>query len=174
MDEEEVLEGEEEEQKGGGKKKLIIMLVLFIVVLVGAAVALRFFAPGLIPGWGEKQTDTDPTENPDDPKVEPPEELGVLYPITPFIVNLVDPSGKRYLKLTLSLELENAELKVEVDNRLPQIQDGILVLLSTKSFTDISTLEGKRRLRMEIINRCNAILKTGKIKNVFFSEFVIQ
>jgi flagellar FliL protein len=170
MDEEEVLEGEE--KKGGGKKYIII-LVLLVVVLAGTAVALRFLAPGTIPGWGEKKNAGDADATSDTPQTAP-EELGLLYPLPSFVVNLVDPSGKRYLKLTLSLELENEKLKEEVDNRLPRLQDGILVLLSTKSFADISTLEGKRRLRMEIINRINAILKTGKVKSVFFSEFVIQ
>ena len=150
--------------------KLIIIAVVVIVLLGGGAVALRILAPGLIPGWGEK-----PEEKPADTTAQTADPgLGELYPMKSFIVNLVDPSGKRYLKVTLSLELSTPELKAELDSRLPQIQDAILVLLSSKTFSDISTPAGKAQLRTEIINRCNAYLKMGQIKNVYFSEFVVQ
>ena len=163
-------------EAGGGKKggamKLIIIAVLLIVLLGGGAVALRILAPGLIPGWGEKPQDQ-PADAAPGPKEADP-GLGELYAMKSFIVNLVDPTGKRYLKITMSLELSVPELKAEVDARLPQIQDAILVLLSSKTFGDISTPAGKSQLRTEIINRCNAYLKTGQIKNVYFSEFVVQ
>ena len=100
--------------------------------------------------------------------------LGMLYPMKPFIVNLIDPSGRRYLKATLSLELSGPLVKNEIDQRLPQIQDAILVLLSSKTFDDINTIQGKDRLRSEIMNRCNVFITTGQIKNVYFSEFVVQ
>lgn len=159
-------------RKKGGAKKLIIIAVAVMVLLGGAAVALRILAPGLIPGWGEKAGDQPADATAAATAVEP--GLGELYAMKSFVVNLVDPSGKRYLKITMSLELSAPELKVEVDARLPQFQDAILVLLSSKTFSDISTPAGKAQLRTEIINRCNAYLKTGQIKNVYFSEFVVQ
>jgi flagellar FliL protein len=92
----------------------------------------------------------------------------------PFIVNLVDPSGKRYLKATLSLELDRAEVKSEIETKTVKIRDAVLVLLSSKSFGDISTPEGKRRLREEIVTRINTFLTTGRVTGVYFTEFVVQ
>ena len=91
-----------------------------------------------------------------------------------FIVNLMEADGKRYLKSRLDLELNNKEVKLEVDKRLPQIRDNILTLLSGKSFDDIHTLEGKFLLRTEVISMLNQHLKTGKITNVYFTEFIVQ
>ena len=159
-----------ENNKQGGSKTLIIVAVILVLVLAGAAVGLRFFAPGLIPGWGTKPGEQGAGESGSDQG----SGLGMLYPMKPFIVNLIDPSGRRYLKATLSLELSGPLVKNEIDQRLPQIQDAILVLLSSKTFDDINTIQGKDRLRSEIMNRCNVFITTGQIKNVYFSEFVVQ
>ena len=150
-------------RSGGGK--LIVIILVVVILLVAGGIGVWLFAPGLLPGGGEK---TEAQE--DGTQVQP----SVLYPMKSFVTNLVDPSGKRYIKVTLSLELDNEQLKSEIDARLPQIQDAILTLLSSKSYEDIGTIEGKRRLRSEIISRCNTFLKAGKVTNVFFSEFVVQ
>lgn len=157
------------EKKGGGKK-IIIIILLVVLVLGGAAAALRFLAPGLIPGWGEKQAAGPKTSG----GGEGGAGMGELYPMQTFIVNLADPSGKRYLKLTLSLELDNPEMKTEVKTMTPRIRDSILLLLSSMTFEDISSIEGKMRLRDQIVSRCNTYLQMGTVKNVYFSEFVVQ
>jgi flagellar FliL protein len=62
----------------------------------------------------------------------------------------------------------------EINKRLPQVRDSILTLLSSKSNDDINTLEGKYQLRAEILTSVNQYLKTGKIKNIYFTDFIIQ
>ncbi len=92
----------------------------------------------------------------------------------PFIVNLNDGAGRRFLKLTMSIEADTPEIAAEVNQKTPQFRDIILLLLSSLSFDDIATLDGKMRLRNQMLNRINTQLTTGKIKNVYFSEFVVQ
>lgn len=160
-----------ESPKGGRLLKLILIVMIVLILLAGAAVALRFFAPGLIPGWGEKPVEVESEKKSDSKGIQP---IGTLFPMKSFIVNLADQTGRRYLKLTLSLELDAPELKAEVEMRTPQIRDAILVLLSSKAFEDINTIEGKMSLRNQIINRCNTYLSKGAVRNVYFSEFVVQ
>jgi flagellar FliL protein len=100
--------------------------------------------------------------------------LGPIYPLTTFIVNLADKGGSRYLRITMDLELGNAELESELNKRLPQIRDGILMILPSKRFEDISTVEGKIALRDEIMEKLNGLLAQGKITNIYFKEFVVQ
>lgn len=175
MAEEEVAEGQEGQAAGGGRGgllKLIIIVVIVLVVLGGTAFALRTFAPGVVPFLGgEAEEEGSAAE---EAAAAGGKELGVLHSLRPFIVNLVDPSGKRYLKVTLDLELTGPEVKGEVETRRPQVRDTILILLSSKSFEDINTPEGKLRLRNEIISRVNLYLTAGKVKNVYFTEFVVQ
>ncbi|MEW5724260.1 MAG: flagellar basal body-associated FliL family protein [Thermodesulfobacteriota bacterium] len=165
----------EETQEGGGKlKKLILAVVVVVVVLGGAAAALYFLAPGLVPGLGQKQESEAPGEAPAAVAPGEPEPMGIIYGLKPFIVNLRDPMGKRYLKVELSLELPSEEVKMELESRLPPIRNDILLLLSNLTYEDIADMEGKRRLRRQIKDRCDAYLKAGKVTAVFFSEFVVQ
>jgi len=101
-------------------------------------------------------------------------DIGPIYSLDTFIVNLMEADGKRYLKSRLDLELNNDGVVLEVEKRLPQIRDSILTMLSSKSFDDIHTLEGKFLLRTEIISMLNQHLKTGQVTNIYFTEFIIQ
>lgn len=96
-----------------------------------------------------------------------------LVDLKPFVVNLSEPSGKRYLKVTMSLDVESPALASEVEARLPAIRDMILLLLSSQSLEDIRNQEGKTRLRGQIMNRINGMLSGGRIRNIYFSEFVV-
>ena len=100
--------------------------------------------------------------------------LGPIYPLETFIVNLADPGGSRYLRVTMDLELTSSQLEDELKMRLPQVKDSILMILPTKQFADISSVDGKVALRDEIIAALNANLTNGKISNIYFKEFVVQ
>ena len=104
----------------------------------------------------------------------PEQPLGPIYSLETFIVNLADKGGNRYLRVTMDFELGNAELQGEVDKRLPQIRDSILMILPSKRFDDISSVEGKTALRDEILEKVNSLLTLGKITNIYFKEFVVQ
>ena len=74
----------------------------------------------------------------------------------------------------MNLELENEDLIDEMEKRLPQIRDVILVILPTRTYQDIRSAEGKTALRTEILAKLNGLLKREAITNVYFTEFVIQ
>lgn len=153
------------EKKGGSGKMILILVITLVVVLLGTAIALRFLTPGLIPGWGEKKAASSTSNGVD---------LGAIIELKPFIVNLADPGGNRYLRVVISLELENADVEKEIDARRPQIRDTILTILSSQTRDDISYTEGHQRLKSIIAASINQFLTTGAVKSVFFSEFVIQ
>ena len=100
--------------------------------------------------------------------------LGPIFALDTFIVNLADKGGNRYLRVTMDLELGNPELESEIEKRLPQVRDGILMILPTKRFEDISTVQGKTALRDEVLETLNGFLAQGKIINIYFKEFVVQ
>jgi len=97
-----------------------------------------------------------------------------MFEVGTFIVNLADKDADRFLKVTVILEIENEQVKMEVEKRLPQIKDAITTLLFTKNSRELKTAEGIELLKEEIIKRVNAILPLGGVKNVYFTDFVIQ
>ncbi len=100
--------------------------------------------------------------------------IGKIVPLDSFVVNISDRERDRYLKLKTELELSMPELSDELDQRMPQIRDLIISLLGSKSFEEVRTIEGKNFLREEILLRINSLLISGKVKRVFFTEFVVQ
>ncbi len=102
------------------------------------------------------------------------EGVGPMVDITDFIINILDKNETRYLKAAITLELENEETVAEVNERMPQIRDSILLLIGNKTFAELNDLQGKLQLRAEIIVRLNKLLKKGKVKGIYFTEFVVQ
>ncbi|MBW1729663.1 MAG: flagellar basal body-associated FliL family protein [Deltaproteobacteria bacterium] len=169
---EEAKKGEEVQEEQAAKKglpmKLIILVLLVFIMAGGGFFAWKSGMLNKFLGGGEKEAAAKKTEESAKP------DIGPIYPMEVFIVNLMDPMGKRYLKAKIELELSEEEMRPEVDKRLPQLRDAILTLLSSKSFKDINDLSGKYQLRAEIMATLNRYLKTGKIKNVYFTEFIVQ
>lgn len=107
-------------------------------------------------------------------EAEEEEEGGGIYDLEPFIVNLADATKIRYLKINIKLELIRSGYSEDLNNRLPQIRDALLLLLSSKEFANIRTIEGKMELRDEILQRVNGVYKNNKVKMAYFTEFVTQ
>ncbi|MBI2877665.1 MAG: flagellar basal body-associated FliL family protein [Candidatus Tectomicrobia bacterium] len=178
MDEEEEMEELEEEpspsKKASGKKAkggFPLKPLLLAIVVGGAVVGGGFFAWSKFSGSSSKGHEKG-LEAAGASGEEA--EMGIIEPLETFIVNLADNGGKRYLKVGINLELSSPELGEEVKKKTPFIRDTILILLSSKSYTDIGDTKGKTLLREEIVARINPVLKEGRIKKVYFSEFVVQ
>jgi len=101
-------------------------------------------------------------------------EVGLMFPLDTFTVNLLSESGRRYLKCEINLEIEGEELSPELETKKPIFRDIIIRILSSKSLEEISTIKGKEKLKEQIVNDLNMRLKDGKVKNVYFTDFVVQ
>lgn len=104
----------------------------------------------------------------------PPPIIGSLWPMEPFIVNLRDNNGERYLKVVLQLEVSQPAVVSELDLLKPKLRDSTLDLLGAKSYQELQDLSGKQKLRDDIMIRLNSFLTSGKIVRIYFTEFVIQ
>ncbi len=65
-------------------------------------------------------------------------------------------------------------VETELTARLPQLRDLVLLHLSSKSLEEIQGTTGKIALRNELIMRINQALKKTKVRNLYFTEFVVQ
>lgn len=117
---------------------------------------------------GEQEADAEAEEQ------EQQVTMGPMYKMDTMIVNLADRGGKRYLRVTMQFELSTPEVVEEIEMRLPQIRDSILMILPSKQYADISTTEGKVALREELMAQVNGYLKKGAINTIYFTEFVVQ
>lgn len=161
--------------------KVLIIIVAIFVLMIGMMGAGFFIIwkqmNNAVAQVQQQNSEEDETEE------APAEEevtMGPIYKLDTLIVNLADQGGKRYLRITMELELKPAEnIEVnevieELEKRLPQIRDTILMILPTKQYADIATTSGKLALRDEIMTKLNGYLKKGQISTIYFTEFVVQ
>lgn len=99
-----------------------------------------------------------------------------IIDLKPFVVNLSGPPGSapQYLKVRIALKLDRAVTAKEIDYRMAEIQSAILILLGAQTVGDLQSTGGKLALKDEIRHRINARLDSGKVTDVYFTEFVIQ
>jgi flagellar FliL protein len=106
----------------------------------------------------------------------PPPEPGIVG-FDPFVVNLSDPGGTRFLRLTLRLVIADAEQAKHMEEdelgRM-RIRSAILELLTQQTADHLVTPEGKAELKTAIAERAAHALHEVKVSDVLFSEFVVQ
>ena len=145
----------------GGKKKLIVIAAAVVVLGGGGAGAAYYF----------KST---PAE---DAHAEPPASERGLISFEPFIVNLADPGGTRFLKASVQLIVKDAEIAKEVEETpvmLMQARSTILDVLSQQTAEHLVSPEGKAEVRTAIKERVAANVHELEVLDVLFSDFVVQ
>ncbi|NPA74104.1 MAG: flagellar basal body-associated protein FliL [Epsilonproteobacteria bacterium] len=176
---EEKKEEEVAPKKSSSKLVLIIIVVLLLLILIGGGVAAYF----LLGDSGDEQAGDAPNQTQAQSKQMKKKsiarnsdlmQIGPIYPLDQFIVNLLSENGSRFLKIKMDLELSAPELTAELDKKKPLIRDIVIRTLTSKTFQEVSTGKGKEKLKDELVDRINSVLADGNIKNIFFTEFVVQ
>ncbi len=156
----------------GPKPYLLISLVvinMLVVAFVGFMVWKSRQAQEAKPGIEQVIDGEHKTQNEEHGKTE---DVGKVIPLETFIVNLAGSKGRKVLKINMELEVKGQEVIQEIDNRKAQIRDFIIIILSSKTYDEVTTKEGKDALRNEIKDNVNSFLSKGKIVNVYFTEFI--
>jgi flagellar FliL protein len=159
------------EAPSGSKKKLFIIIGLVVAVLIAGGGTTAFL---LLKKEPEKKEAKDPAKQVPVPDLNQQADIGPQVNIEEFIVNIISGDTSHYVKASLTVELTNAEVKGEVEKRMPQVRDAILLLIGNKTFEELQDLQGKKQLKAEITSKINSFLKSGKVKAVYFTNFVVQ
>ena len=159
---EEKLEGEQEEEpkKKKKNKNLILIIIIAVAVIAGGGGAFFFFTKSK----GAKTEKTEGTKL----------DEGIMFALDPFVVNLSDQTGNRFLKISVQLELAGPIIMEKAKGKTPQIRDAIITLLTNKTSEALIAPEGKLQLKDEINIRGNQILGENSVKNVYLTDFVMQ
>lgn len=162
---------DEQAEKEGGKKKLIIIIAATVILLLGIVAAAYFlFLKKPPPEEEAKNEQVEMTQSP----AEDQTDIGPMVDIKEFIVNIISEEGAHYVKASLTLELNNEVVLEEANKRMPQIRDAVLLLIGNKTFEELQDLQGKKQIKAELKSKINSFLKTGRIKNVYLTDFVVQ
>ncbi|MCB0317511.1 MAG: flagellar basal body-associated FliL family protein [Bdellovibrionales bacterium] len=168
--------------EGSAKKSkttllLIIGGVLVLVLAIGAPVLYLSLKPK------PKETHLDPAAAANEHKFvvegfeeeeefgEDEEVLGAIYPLETFVVNI---SGDRYIRLQIQLEFNTRDIPRRFYATLVPVRDSLITLLTTRTVEDLTGEQAKENLKDDIKDVVNETMKKVVIKNVYFTQFVIQ
>ena len=147
-----------------GKKKMLVMIIAGVLVLGlggGAAYFLTRPAP-------------DAKAAPKHEEAGPPQYV----PVDQFTVNLVPETGEQYLQIQFTLQVASAEQVELFKVNSAKVRSRVLLLLSGKKASEISSVEGKAQLAKELIAALNQpFVEKGapnEVKEVLFTQFIIQ
>lgn len=156
-------------------KILLIIIGVLVLIILGVSGLFIFSKTGSKPD--KEQANIEESKHAKDSKSVQAEkgEAAALETLAlePFVVNLQDNTGTRYLKVNVNLELESIPIEA-AKAKIVQIRDSIIILLSSKSYSDVGSIQGKYQLRDELAARINQVLGKGRVKAVYFTDFVIQ
>lgn len=154
-------------------KKMIIFAVAGLLVLGGGGAGAWMF---LKSSGEEAQEDEAPVKK--KKKKIDPSKAPVFLGMEQFTVNLQPEVGEQYLQLAFTLQVADQPQVDLIKLYQPLVRSRVLMLLSSKKASELSTPDGKKKLADEIIAAVNQPFLSGgepqDVTGVFFTAFVIQ
>jgi flagellar FliL protein len=159
----------------GGKSKLMIIVAALVLVLGLGGGAAWFFLHGSADAEAHEDAPKKEHGSKKKKKSEAPPEY---VAIEPFTVNLQPENGDQYLQVAFTLQVEGPENVEAIKSNMAKVRSRVLLLLSGKKASEISTVEGKQQLAGEIL----AVVKEPfeshgdeqEVADVLFTSFIIQ
>lgn len=177
-------------EASASKKPLLV--VGLAALLAGAGIGM-FVLPGLLPGGaaapaGEHAADTAGEKHAagaeaaaggaehagEDGKAPEGAFADRIVQFEPFVVNVSGESYPRYLKLQVVFEMSDAAAKAKLEERVAQVRDLTISMLSSKRLADITDFEGKALLKDDLRTQVEELLGRDTVVSVMFTEFVVQ
>jgi flagellar FliL protein len=96
--------------------------------------------------------------------------------LEPFVVNLTDPEENHFLRVGIDLGLEKPLAAKGKDGGAPiaRIRDCILCVLSTWRSDALLAMDGKQKLKDEILRALQDRVPELGATEVYFTEFLVQ
>nr|WP_295970461.1 flagellar basal body-associated protein FliL [uncultured Bacillus sp.] len=140
------------------KNKLVmIMMMLLVAIALAGTVALVIVL---------KYTNQEPGNEPTIKQV-----LDVSVDIPEITTNLANDG---YVRITFKIQTDSKKAKKELENRMFQVNNIIILELSDKTTETIKGKEGQRKFEEELKEKINEIMQEGKVEKVYITQFILQ
>ncbi len=159
-------EGEEAPKKKGllSKKMLMIAVPALLLVVGGGGAGAYFFL--------FKKSDAQTAKAEEVPLTPPKVAFSDMQDI---LVNIQSSDGApAYLKLGISLELEDDAQAAALKPLMPRITDQFQAYLRELRLDDLKGSAGVLRLKEELLRRVNVAAAPYKVRDVLLKEMIVQ
>ena len=160
-----------------GKALVLILIAVLVVVLIAAGVVVWLLL--------QKKSELAGGQAPAEPAavVQPaaPATPPTFVSLDPFVVNLQQEGGERYLQLILAARVADPKAADALKGFMPEVRHRINLRLSGKMPSEINTPQGQEALAAEIAADINNVLGSAQtsgpnalVQAVLFNSFIIQ
>jgi len=172
-----------EEESDAPKKPSMLPLILAavgaLVVGAGGGFGVALMMPAsetaeAAEGEGKEEKPEEPLELTkadgtvvlvEDPKAPHIHDLGK------FTLNLRGGGGGRTLRMQVQIQ-SRAQYQVDLEEKTPALRDAILTLSSDFTYGDVEGLDGKQRLKDDLLAAVLKIVEPQSVERILFTEFV--
>ena len=157
-------ESKKKKKSSGGLLQMIILVLLLVLLALGGFIAWKLVTlkvPLL-------------SSHPQAASTDAPPKPGIFVAMDNITVNLADTDQSRFLRVKLKLEAQGKDAEKRIKENSAQIKDLVITILSSKTFNDVRTPQGKFALKEELAYRINQLIGGHPVNDVYFTDFVAQ
>lgn len=103
-----------------------------------------------------------------------PPDFGGYYEIGDLVVNPAGTEGQRYLLVSIGLEVRSKKDMEAIQQREVVIRDALLNMLARRTIGDLASIDNRNDLKQEMGIMVNQILGRRAVRNLFFTQYVMQ
>jgi len=162
-----------EKKKGLNLKVIFIGLPLFIIQLVLVYFITANFLVKTVPGQ-PGHGDAQHVEEAEEEDSEEEEGELKIFTIKDLIINPAGTNGQRLLLLSVGFSVHGEEKFKKLEESEVILTDVVLSTLSVKTLSELSKLDSKDSLKVELHNKINEVMPKSNVKNVYFSKYVLN
>jgi flagellar basal body-associated protein FliL len=100
--------------------------------------------------------------------------LGVMYEIKDITINPAESRGQRYLVMSVGLQVRSDKDVQDIVRREIVVRDAIIAILSKKTVDQLADINLRNDLKQELGVAINQILDKPTVRNLFFTQYVMQ
>ena len=101
-------------------------------------------------------------------------EVKKIIELQPFVVNLADTEGSRYLRMSVSIGVGETKEEKPDPILMTRVRNALLAVLTTKTSDEILTQHGKSILRKELLKAARAAIEEPHIEAIYITDFIVQ
>ncbi|MDQ6620911.1 MAG: flagellar basal body-associated protein FliL [Pseudomonadota bacterium] len=149
-------------KKKGSKLPMLIGIAVLILMAAGGAAWHFLHAPA----------------NAASPAEAKPAGKPLFVTLEPFTVNLAEESGDHYLQVGIVYQVDDDKVADNMKLHMPIVRNRLLLLLSAKHPSDLTSADGKRKLVDELVLAARESLPGSTpekgVSSALLGSFVIQ
>jgi len=162
-------EGKVQESEGSTGTSKIVKILLYVaggIIIIVLMIGISFLV--------SKNVQESKYQKSQDIIAAPPPEPLAAYELPTFSKTTAD-AEPHFIKMTISLAyVADPMLNSELVSRKDELQHIINILLQGKTYEELNSVSGAITLAEEIKAHVNIRLIAGKIKEIYFKEFVVN